>query len=222
MQTLSLAFLSLSTYVMAQYGAPDPSPTSTAAAAVPSAPADTPGHMNIDVAYQQQFIFHPNNITAPNGTLVTFWIPNNGLAHSVTQSSFANPCTYLAATGNSSAGFDSGLQTAKTFTIQITDEKKPIWFHCKQVSHCGLGMVGSINAPASGNNTFEMFLAAAKQIGGSEVTENDQGPVTGGVNGVATAPPASGTGGSSNNAALVGSYSPALVLLAGTLLVAAL
>ncbi|KAF5387058.1 hypothetical protein D9615_001795 [Tricholomella constricta] len=178
------------------YGAPDPKPTSSAAAgaaAVPSAPADTPGHMNIDVAFQSQFVFHPANITAPNGTLVTFWFPNSGLDHSVTQSSFAAPCTYLAATDNSSAGFDSALQSAKSFTINITDDTKPIWYHCKQAGHCGMGMVGSINAPATGN-TFDNFKAAALKIGPSEVQESNSGPVTGGVNGIATAPPASSTG----------------------------
>ncbi|KAG6861723.1 hypothetical protein C0995_012727 [Termitomyces sp. Mi166 len=114
-------------------------------------------------------------------------------------SSFEEPCTYLAASGNSSAGFDSGLQSAKTFTILIVDDTKPIWFHCKQVSHCGMGMVGSINAPATGNN-FDTFHQAALNIGSSEVTETDNGPMTGGVNGIATAPPVSSTGGSSSGA----------------------
>ena len=47
--------------------------------------------------------------------------------HSVTQSSFAAPCTYLAAANGSSGGFDSGIQTSKQFTIQITNdqERKP-------------------------------------------------------------------------------------------------
>jgi hypothetical protein len=84
--------------------------------------------------------------------------------HSVTQSTFANPCTYLAAGNGSAAGFDSGLQTGTQFTITITNdqERKPtfplpslffsfivylilvtaIWFFCKFPEHCGLGMVG--------------------------------------------------------------------------------
>ena len=48
----------------------------------------------------------------------------SGLAHSVTQSSFATPCTYLAASGNTSEGFDSGLQTAVQFSINITDDQR--------------------------------------------------------------------------------------------------
>ncbi|KAF8878933.1 hypothetical protein BD779DRAFT_1803504 [Infundibulicybe gibba] len=162
--------------VAAQIYGPPPGPappstgstTSAALTPAPTAPADTPGHMNIDVAFQNTFVFHPASIVAPVGTIVTFWFPNNGLAHSVTQSSFANPCTYLAASGNDSAGFDSGLQTNVQFSINITDSTKPIWFHCKQVLHCGMGMVGSINAPTSGSNTFTAFQSAAMVIGSNE------------------------------------------------------
>ncbi|KAG6821138.1 hypothetical protein H0H93_005358 [Arthromyces matolae] len=191
------------TFALAQYGGgPAPSPTSSAApvVAVPSAPPDTTGHLNVDVAFQEQFVFHPSNFTAPNGTQVTFWFPDNGIDHSVTQSSFAAPCTYLAASGNNSAaGFDSGLQHAVNFTITIIDDTQPIWFHCKQLLHCGMGMVGSINAPSAGN-TYANFLAAAIQIGNSEVAETG-GPMTGGVNGIATAPPASDTTAASGSSA---------------------
>jgi len=181
--------------------APAPAASSSAAApaasgsAAPTAPADTPGNMNVDVAFQKTFVFHPANITAPKGTSVTFWFPNSPLAHSVTQSSFAAPCTHLDAANGSGAGFDSGLQKAKQFTITITDDTKPIWFHCKMATHCGQGMVGSINAPSTGN-TFDNFKAAALQIGSSEPAETDTGFVSGGVNAQATASPAA-TGSSS-------------------------
>lgn len=49
---------------------------------------------------------------------------SGALAHSVTQSSFAEPCTYLAAANGSSGGFDSGLQTAVQFTINITNDQE--------------------------------------------------------------------------------------------------
>lgn len=44
------------------------------------------------------------------------------LAHSVTQGSFENPCVYLNGAGG--AGFDSGLQTGKQFTIRITNDQQ--------------------------------------------------------------------------------------------------
>lgn len=51
----------------------------------------------------------------------------------------------------------------------ISDIFLAIWFFCKSPTHCGLGMVGSINAPATGN-TFDNFQAAAVKIGSNEVT----------------------------------------------------
>jgi hypothetical protein len=47
--------------------------------------------------------------------------------HSVTQSAFANPCVYLAASDGNPAGFDSGLQSGKQFSLIIINdqERKP-------------------------------------------------------------------------------------------------
>ncbi|KAJ7940874.1 Cupredoxin [Mycena leptocephala] len=187
--------------------------TTTAAAAVPSAPVDTTGNVNVDVGFQGTFTFHPANFTATKGTNVTFWFPNSGIDHSVTQSSFPAPCTYLAASTNNTAGFDSGLTNSKQFTITITDDSKPIWFHCKQVTHCGMGMVGSINAPTTGN-TFDAFKAAAVKIGGSEVTEKDAGAVTGGFNAIATVgPTATGSGAAPTSSGVRAGVSVGSILL---------
>jgi len=143
--------------------------------------------MNIDVAFHKNLAFNPPNISAPVGTLVTFYFPNFGLNHSVTQSTLADPCTYLAAntTSNTPAGFDSGLQSSVTFTINITDTN-PIWYFCKQVGHCGMGMVGSINAKG---DSYATFLANAKAIGTNEVLTPDNGPVISGVDATATGSP---------------------------------
>jgi len=197
--TTALTLLSAPLFAVAQYGYGGDTPSSSGAApaasstapaaAVPSAPANTPGNINIDVAFQGKFVFNPSNFSAPNGTKVNFFFPNSPISHSVTQSSFGAPCTYLAAANGSSGGFDSGLQTGKQFTITITDDAKPIWFHCKQQLHCGMGMVGSINAPSTGN-TFDAFKSAAVAIGSSEPVESDSGFVSGGVNAQATAAPA--------------------------------
>ncbi|TFY71764.1 hypothetical protein EVG20_g1255 [Dentipellis fragilis] len=209
-----------------EYGAP-PAPvgggsggsssSSSAAVAVPSAPPSTANQINVDVAAGGNFVFNPANFTASNGTMVTFFFPNTpSITHSVTQSSFANPCTPLQASGSQPAGFDSGLQASKQFTIQITDDSVPIWFFCKQVTHCGLGMVGSINAPATGNNTFDAFKAAAVAIGSNEKTVQDSGPVTGGVNAVASATPANtvSASGASTSGGSSGSSSDATKLAA--------
>jgi len=114
------------------------------------------------------FQFMPPNVTAQNGDVVTFMFSGAPGNHSITQSGFTDPCNPLA------GGFDSGwvlVPTAAaspaavpTWNLTITDNSKPIWFYCKQLlpsPHCKAGMVGSINAPATGNNTFDNFKAAA-------------------------------------------------------------
>ncbi|KAF9050705.1 hypothetical protein BDZ89DRAFT_588997 [Hymenopellis radicata] len=211
----SLFVLSLSSFAAAQYGYGDTgattaaatSATTAAAAVVPSAPPNTNGHINVGRRECRRHVQIPaTELHCPNSTFVTFFFPNSDITHSVTQSSFADPCTYLVAnsTANTPAGFDSGLTSSKQFTIQIMDDTKPIWFHCKQVTHCGMGMVGSINAQASGN-TFDKFQSAAQALGSSAPTETDSGPVTGGVNGVATATPAATVSASSSSSSSSGS-----------------
>ncbi|KAH9483723.1 putative GPI-anchored cupredoxin [Psilocybe cubensis] len=193
--------------VVGQVYGPPPGPapgTTTAAAAVsvPSAPPSTANQINIDVAFNGNFVYNPANVSASPGSTVTFFFPggfNRTTAHSVTQSSFENPCTYLTATGSDPAGFDSGLVLASTFTLNITDDQ-PIYFHCKQVTHCGLGMVGTINAPSTGN-TFDAFMSAAMSLGANAPTDDPSAVATGGVHGVATAAPSSDTGGSSGGTA---------------------
>jgi len=119
------------------------------------------------------FVFNPPNVTANNGDVVQFFYSGSPGNHSVTQSSFASPCDPL------SDGFDSGNiliptgvaegAAVPTWNLTITNSSKPIWFFCKQLlpsPHCPVGMVGSINAPATGN-TFDAFKAAAQKFQGA-------------------------------------------------------
>jgi plastocyanin len=200
------AALFLPALVKAQYG--DPTPTSTessttgtsssssAAATSTAVAASNSTNINVQVA-AGGLVYSPSNFTASNGTTVTFTFPSGSITHSVTEGSFGNPCVYLAATGGNPAGFDSGLQAGKEFSIQITNDQSPVYFFCKNSDHCGLGMVGTINAPSTGN-TYDAFLAAAKALGSNETPLSDTGPVTGGVGAVATATPGATTAGSSS------------------------
>jgi plastocyanin len=191
----TLAILSLPFFVAAQYG-PSPATTSAPAAAAPAG-----GSMQVLVGDSGSITYGANkNIKAAKGTNVTFVFPS-GKSHSVTQSSFGAPCTHLPANGSTPAGFDSGFVTeAKSWTIMITNDQKPIWYFCKFAKHCSGGMVGAINAPTNGTNTFEAYTAAATKIT-NQPPVTDNGPVEGGgVNAQVVPNPTSpsSTGGSSS------------------------
>ncbi|KAH8653106.1 Cupredoxin [Tricladium varicosporioides] len=120
-------------------------------------------------------VYAPNDIKAAVGDSVEFsFFPKN---HTVTQSSFSDPCHPLA------NGFFSGFvptnasTLGSTFTISITDTK-PIWIYCGQTtgSHCQSGMTAAINAPSTGN-TFAAFQNLAKNATLS--TSPSSGPVGG-------------------------------------------
>ncbi|KAI0315626.1 hypothetical protein OF83DRAFT_1173651 [Amylostereum chailletii] len=159
----------------------------------PSAPPDSPGRLNLNVAPDNSTVFSPSNVTAALGTLVTFYFPDSPLV-SVTQSSLEDPCTYLNTSG--AVGFDSDLATSIQYSFEVVNDQ-PIYFHCKHAGHCGLGMVGTINAPTDGNGTYEAYLNAALAIGANEVNETNTAPVTTGqgIAGVTTIfPTAAATG----------------------------
>lgn len=97
--------------------------------------------------------YWPEKITAKPGTMVQFqfWAGN----HTVTQSSFDNPCIPLAAGASNSSvkGIDSGFQpvaasagagSAPVFTVMVKDNK-PLWLYCAKGNHCQSGMVMVIN-----------------------------------------------------------------------------
>jgi len=191
MKFFILAALSAPALVAGQYG-PPPGPATSAAATSSSAaptPSAAPGQHLVMVGPNNGFTFEPNNITAAVNETVTFLFPTSGgFIHSVTQTSFANPCTLLQ------GGFDSGLQPNNMqFTITITNASQPIWFYCKQTTplkHCGMGMVGGINIPPTSNNSVAAFTAAAIALGNNEGDQSASGGLTG-VGAAATAPASS-------------------------------
>jgi plastocyanin len=95
--------------------------------------------VKVTVGADGLLLYSPSNIGAEVGTVVEFeFFPNN---HSVTQSSFMDPCHPLA------GGFFSGFvptqdsPSATTFSI-IVNDTNPIWFYCGQTTgnHCQSGM----------------------------------------------------------------------------------
>lgn len=135
------------------------------AAAAATANAQTGTTIKVSVG-ENGLTYTPNNITAAVGTAIEFdFFPKN---HTVTQSSFADPCHPLNTNGVFNGFFSGFVPTASspsgsTFTI-IVNDTTPIWFYCAQTTgnHCQSGMVGSINAPTTGNKTLAAFEALAK------------------------------------------------------------
>jgi len=141
------------------------------------------------VGQNQSLTYNPPNITASAGDIVSFVFTSKN--HTVTQSTFAAPCTQLtnATVTPNIVGISSGFVAVQanasdlpTWSFSLTDTS-PLWFFCLQANHCQQGMVFSINATP--NKTYDQFLTAAKATNGS--TPNPQ------TLGAATSPTQNGT-----------------------------
>jgi len=138
------------------------------------------------------FQYIPSAITAPVGSTIVFtWnaVPGN---HTVTQSTATDPCNPLP------GGFDSGfllveanVTTFPSWNITITNDA-PIYFYCAQLlpsPHCNAGMVGSINAPATGNGSWTAVAAIASAATSAPPGQPTAGAPLQAVNASVTAPP---------------------------------
>jgi len=127
---------------------------------------------DIRVGDGNSLVYNPQAIGAQVGDQVVFHFTSKN--HTVTQSSFADPC------GRNPIGFDSGFMPVQanqtdalpTYTITVNDTK-PIWVYCRQASktpasHCGAGMVFAVNCGADGApNSFTNFMNSALAVGAS-------------------------------------------------------
>ena len=89
--------------------------------------------------------------------------------HTITQSSFGEPCSKLQASAAGQPGFDSGFIPGKAdnsafFDVKVNDTA-PIWAYCQQGNHCAQGMVFAINADESSARNYAAFQALAKTVG---------------------------------------------------------
>ncbi|XDG06708.1 hypothetical protein ABKA04_006323 [Annulohypoxylon sp. FPYF3050] len=127
--------------------------------------------LHIDVGFDGNLVFNPNNVTELVGTVLEFeYNPQN---HSIVQSSFDKPCQPLD--GGFAAPFVPTMQTPSGVTFEVMVENaNPIWFYCAQTkkTHCQAGMVGSINAAATGDKTFSAFAALASKAPPSTIPPN--------------------------------------------------
>jgi len=181
--------------------------------------------INVNVGENGTLTFNPSEVTAQNGDTIAFTFLSKN--HTVTQSTFATPCTNF-----SDNGLDSGFQfvPANTtsfmqYSFNMTNVTAPLWFYCRQTNHCEMGMVFAVNPTA--NKTFAMFQANAMASNSTNSTSGSNTTSTSGsgssASGSGATPSASGTtaapsAGASN--AAVSAKTGSALLLSGVGLVA--
>jgi len=181
----------------------------TAAAAIATfAAATTAANITVKVGEneggEKGVFFSPQVITAQVGDLVNFEF--RGGNHTVTQSSFAVPCTQQFNTVTQQPGFtspfipfDAASGEIGVYTLEVTQTTAPIWFFCGRPPHCKGGMFGAINPPTTGERTFEAFTAnvadAAEPGLGTTADFTPPGAASGSGG---AAPPPTNTGGAGN------------------------
>ncbi|KAJ7687597.1 Cupredoxin [Mycena rosella] len=144
-------------------------------------------NFTVQVGAGGKLVFNPTNITAKAGDTVVFQF--QGKNHSVTQSTFASPCSIQTAPAQ---GIDSSFQFVSPnatqlpeWSITIDNDTTPLWFFCAQTnpsSHCAQGMVFSINANPNSAKSFAVYQAAALASNNAAASTPSSAPVTDGGN----------------------------------------
>jgi plastocyanin len=126
--------------------------------------------------------YTPDSVSANIGDIVEFmFYPKN---HTVTQSTFAAPCT-RAVSPQGQEGIDSGFMPVApgtttnnpTFAINVTTTS-PLWFYCRQTGHCAQGMVFAVNPNPAAGKGIQQFQAAAIASGGATTSTSGGTPGT--------------------------------------------
>jgi plastocyanin len=133
----------------------------------PNSPAPTPasadgGEIIVKVG-EGGLKFDPPFIMAPPRTKVKFQFAAKN--HTVTQSTFENPCA--SKPGGIDSGFkpvDASATSLPEFTMTVNDTE-PHWFFCGQANHCEQGMVFAINPDETSERNHAAFSQLAKTIG---------------------------------------------------------
>jgi len=137
----------------------------------------------VAVGGSSSLTFNPTSVKAAVGDIVAFQLSlffsfklewrrltlNHSLSgnHSVTQSTFADPCKPMT---SPTPGIDSNYQfvgtspgaTVPQWSITVDNATAPLWFYCKQEPHCSKGMVFAVNPTA--DKTFDAFQAKAMGV----------------------------------------------------------
>ncbi|KAL8397284.1 hypothetical protein RB594_004125 [Gaeumannomyces avenae] len=136
--------------------------------------------------------FQPNNIRAAVGDAVQFQFMGGN--HTVTQSTFDNPCSPINNFVKNVTGVHSGyvpfaasaaMGQVPVYTIMINNTT-PMWLYCAQAKHCQNGMVMVINENTAANSSRS--LANYRQLASTvaQSTVPGQAPGTGAGTGTGT------------------------------------
>jgi len=188
-----------------------------ATALLSAAVANAADHL-VKVGANGGLVFDPTDITAAQGDTISFQF--QGKNHSVTQSTFAAPCTRQT---TPTLGVDSGFMfvaanatTLPQWSITVSNASAPLWFFCAQTTplvHCQQGMVFAVNAPPA--KTFAQFQNAAKASGGNSTTgTNTTATPSGSASGSGSGAPASSNTAKSGAMKVGGSAAGALTAAA--------
>ncbi|KAK8094525.1 serine-threonine rich protein [Apiospora hydei] len=104
----------------------------------------------------------PAEVKAKKGDMVIFsFMAAN---HTATQSTFEKPCDAMP------GGMDSGFQPNANNTVNPPPQvamqvmvETPLWFYCRQSTHCGKGMTFSINPTAEKSQALFQSMAIAQK-----------------------------------------------------------
>jgi plastocyanin len=151
---------------------PPPPPASSTASqgstSTASSSSSSATHL-IQVGVDGLLAYGPNQLNAAVGDVLRFEFLK--LNHTVTRSTFAQPCTPLVGAGAFDTGFthfNPNNETSSAFFQEFTvDTAAPSWFYCRQIianspaTHCSKGMVLGVNP----GDKFDAFLKNAESTG---------------------------------------------------------
>ncbi|KAI0748627.1 hypothetical protein C8Q80DRAFT_1172883 [Daedaleopsis nitida] len=136
--------------------------------------------------------YSPNQLTnVQNDDVIQFQFLDKN--HTVTQSTFAQPCSNITDPTGLVTSVDSGYQFVQpnatefpVWQITINNASAPLWFYCRQATHCQMGMVFAVNPTAEKSwDAFKALAAQSTSVNGS--------PNGNAANGTSTATGSSGS-----------------------------
>jgi len=159
-------------------------PSSTSSAGYPSPSSSTGSTIEVIVGGPGgNLTFTPSRVKASPKDIIKFIFQVKN--HTVTQSSFANPCVPLTdKTTGQRVGFNSGFFPVAanatdfpTWSLTVNDTS-PIWAYCGQSGHCGAGMVFAVNSDESSGQNFAAFQSQAKTLNGTTPSSSNPSNTT--------------------------------------------